>query len=83
MLSNEPIKPSKFKEYQHTKHAATISNDRSFFLRKRALSLEPISEFIQKYIHKYCVGRQNILNSTGVAILKRLRTTDVEYPNKS
>ena len=39
MLSNESMKPSKLMRHQHTKHAATISNDSSFFLRKKELYL--------------------------------------------
>ena len=33
------MKPSKLKRHQYTKHAATISHDRSFFLRKKELYL--------------------------------------------
>ena len=39
ILSNESMKPSKLKRHQYTKHAATISHDRSFFLRKKELYL--------------------------------------------
>ena len=39
MLSNESMKPSKPMRHQYTNHAANISNDRSFILRKKELYL--------------------------------------------
>ena len=58
MLSNESMKPSKLMRHQHTKHAATISNDSSFFLRKKELYLSNQSANIVNLFTKKARRRQ-------------------------